>query len=558
MMAEPGRVTDQAPVGNCIPGYRWTERDVGTSAISLCLARRLPIQLKKNDHFCKVAHDFCSSAAPVFGRDGVLLGVMVVSGEIGMVHPHTLAMVINAARSVERELRVQRRNRELALHVDFMDAVVEASRLGAMILDQDKRIWKMNSRCMEILGGDDLMGRHVGVLEGFDVDLKELDRFPGACENREYYLKTPNRHYHFLYTARPVRNARQKVIGALVSINEMGSVRKLADRIAGIRARFTFDNIIGDSKTLEEAKALARRASQGDVTVLLEGETGTGKELFSQSIHNAGPRRDHPFVPINCGAVPRELIESELFGYEEGAFTGAQKGGRQGKFELADGGTILLDEIGDMPPDIQVKLLRVLQTGEIFRVGGHKPIAVNVRIIASTHVNLREAVACKTFREDLFYRLNVWHISVPALRRRERDSVLLAEFFLKRYAAKSGITPPKLSPPAGQSIWRYAWPGNVRELENTILRALHFKEGDEITPEHLGLSEQVPGRAADTESERRPAEETECRTLEEMECRFIGDALSRNNFNMAKTARELGVARGTLYRKANRYGLAPS
>jgi transcriptional regulator with PAS, ATPase and Fis domain len=280
---------------------------------------------------------------------------------------------------------------------------------------------------------------------------------------------------------------------------------------------------------------------------LLLGETGTGKELFAQSIHNQSPRRDHPLLAINCGAIPRELLESELFGYVEGSFTGARRGGRPGKFELADGGTVFLDEIGDMSADMQVKLLRVLQTGEVNRVGEHKPISVDVRIIAATNVQLRNEVDRGNFREDLFYRLNVFPIIIPPLRERSEDIIHLARYFLNRCTGvlkKPGI---KFSPETEQALVRYAWPGNVRELENVVERAANLADDETINPNLLGLPEAIVNGAR--------LKNSNFKRLAEVEKNTIMDSIETANYNLSKASSSLGISRATLYNKIKKYSL---
>lgn len=328
----------------------------------------------------------------------------------------------------------------------------------------------------------------------------------------------------------------------MLIFEEVDSIRKLA-KIAGTKAYFTFESLIGSCEEFKKAINLAKKAAQSNSTVLIRGETGTGKELFAQSIHNASQRKAHPFVPINCGAIPGELLESELFGYMDGAFTGAQKGGRAGKFELANHGTILLDEIGDMPHDMQVKLLRVLQTGEVYRIGARQPVLIDVRIIACTHVDLSKAVSEGRFREDLFYRLNVFPITIPALRHRGSEDILaLTAFFLEQ----NRVSPPALSPSAERMLIEHSWPGNVRELQNTIQRALHLNEGDVLDAKCLGLS---------VTEKSRP--EANGGSLEDMERKAIIEMLHATGGNMAETARRLCVSRATLYRKTKQFGLDP-
>ncbi len=524
---------------NCSVGFRWTERDVGTTAISLCLERRIPVQLNDKDHYCKRGHGFTSSAAPVFGEGGNLLGVLVVSGSSELTHPHTLIMIASAARAIEKQLALLHRNESMALHIGFLDSVIESAGTGFLTMDKEMRIWKTNLKARQILKNDQLDGRPAAILGGLNLEIDDVRNNSAAWVNRERWLKSNGHSIHLICSAKPVLSHEAEFLGILLSIQEFGDVRKLADNIAGTKAYFTFEDLIGQSPPFLKAVELAKRAVESDSTILLRGETGTGKEIFAQAIHNAGSRRNSAFVPINCGAIPGELLESELFGYVDGAFTGAMKGGRPGKFELAAGGTIFLDEIGDMPPNMQVKLLRVLQTGEIQRIGARRALHTNTRVIAATHIDLAGAVARKQFRQDLFYRLNVLPIAIPALRERGPEDIrALAQFFFSRGKKR----PPKVEPAAMQALIAHSWPGNVRELENTIQRALHNQEGDLLDAGHLGL-QSSPVKTS-----------VNAGTLKGMEREHILSTLEQRNHNMAATSRTLGISRASLYRKLKSYG----
>ena len=523
---------------NCAPGYRFTEKDVGTTAISLSLKKRVPIQLNDKDHFCERAHGFTSSAAPIFAEDDLLEGVLVVSGKSSLVHPHTLAMVIAAARSIEKQMRLLRKNKEMSVYTGFLDNVLESAETGLLAVDNDLCIWKTNRKAKRIFGQENLDGKPISVLNGLAFDLDDLYQNPDRWKEKECLLKTKKQTIHLIFSAEPVINKRGRPLGAVLVFEEFGNIRKIADKIAENKAYFTFDHLIGDSKAFCNAIELAKKASKTTSTVLLMGETGTGKELFAQAIHNAGPFKNKPFIPINCGAIPSELMESELFGYVDGAFSGAMKGGRPGKFELAHGGTILLDEIGDMPHRLQVKLLRVLQTGEIQRLGSSKTMKVNTRIIASTNVDLLNAIKENRFRQDLYYRLNIIRITIPPLRERgEHDIQSLAAYFLKKSNSLCKFTTDAIN-----ALTSYDWPGNVRELENTIEQALHLSDEKKIAVEHLGST--------------ITAAKTDCipfGTLREMEHQLISSILEATKFNMAETAKRLGISRATLYRKTKAY-----
>jgi transcriptional regulator with PAS, ATPase and Fis domain len=334
----------------------------------------------------------------------------------------------------------------------------------------------------------------------------------------------------------------------IIKLDEPKQIHSLVRKVGGFTAKYTFADIVGSSEALTQTIKLSKRAANSDANVLILGESGTGKELIAQSMHNNGYHSSGPFVVINCGALPKGLVESELFGYEGGAFTGANKSGQPGKFELADGGTIFLDEIGEMSLDIQASLLRVIQTKEIVRIGGKYPKQINVRIIAATNRDLYQEVQNHNFREDLYYRLNVITIKLPPLRDRRKDIVDLARFFIScgegrnfRFTLADDVLPV---------LTAYSWPGNVRELENVMERAMNLADGEYICREHL--PENILTATGDT---KRPAvsEVREQFNLDVVDHNIILDSLNKTHGNVKQAAELLGISRRTLYRKMNVY-----
>lgn len=312
--------------------------------------------------------------------------------------------------------------------------------------------------------------------------------------------------------------------------------------------RYTFSSIMGSSPAILRAKALAEKAASGKSTVLLLGESGTGKELFAHAIHAASPRHNNPFVRVNCGAIPAELLESELFGYEEGAFTGAKKGGKLGKFEAANGGTIFLDEIGDLPLAMQAKVLRVLQEKEVERVGSNQIQQLDIRVIAATHRDLEKMVASGEFRRDLYYRLNVFTINIPPLREREGDIPFLSNYLLGRIEREMGSASRVLDRRVEELFNLYSWTGNVRELQNALERASNVAEGNIIFIRDLPLYLQ------DLESgQQLKALQPLALEVAEAERSAILKALGLSAGNKAKAAEILGIHRTNLYRKMERY-----
>lgn len=309
-------------------------------------------------------------------------------------------------------------------------------------------------------------------------------------------------------------------------------------------AKYNFDCIIGESGKIKDAIKLAKRAAQSDSIVLLQGESGTGKELFAHAVHNQSLRKNRPFIPLNCGAIPETLIESEFFGYEAGAFTGAKTQGQIGKFELANDGTLFLDEISELPLESQATLLRVLQDHTINRIGGAKPIPIDVRIIAATNKNLLEEIKKGKFRLDLFYRINVINIDIPPLRERPGDIEILTQHFLSRLGNKLNHSFVKISPEVHQIFYQYRWPGNIRELINVLERALHLIDDNLILPQHL------PQQLKNLPLTDNPL------LLENVEERLINSALIETGNNISKTAEILGISRATLYRKLEKYQIS--
>ena len=317
--------------------------------------------------------------------------------------------------------------------------------------------------------------------------------------------------------------------------------------------------IVGDSAALRQVSLALQRAAGTDTTVLLDGESGTGKELFARALHALSPRADGPFVAINCAAIPEALLEAELFGYEKGAFTGA--GGRKpGKFELAHRGTLFLDEIADLPLSLQAKILRALEQRTFERLGGTLTLRVDVRMVAATNRNLRKAVAAREFREDLFFRLSVFPITIPPLRDRREDIPVLARHFVERYCKDMKKRPLAMSPAAEEALTSYRWPGNVRELQNCIERAVILADGDTLLPRHLNLPDAPPSVLADTDPWERidlsgTLADASDRVLVEVERRKIELALHQSGGDKGIASEKLGLPYKVLAAKLRKHGL---
>ncbi len=372
-------------------------------------------------------------------------------------------------------------------------------------------------------------------------------------------------HASYVVTSRPISEGDDEGRGFVMTLVELDRAQKIAQRLSATRTRYGFHDIIGASSSLQAAIAMARRAATIDANVLINGESGTGKEVIAQAIHTAGPRANEPFIGVNCAAVPRELLEAELFGYEKGAFTGARSEGNPGKFELAAGGTILLDEIGDMPLDMQAKLLRVLQERVVTRLGGRAEVSVQARVIATTHRDLAQLVDEGKFRMDLFYRLRVLAFELPPLRDRPEDIPVLAQHYLTRFAEQQRKRVRELGPRVHDELGRYDWPGNVRELANVMEAEVSLAPPDVDVLDRLAT--RLVGRFRTASNTATTGEWRAVVTsggidqpivpLAEVEKRAILTAIERCGGSVSKAAEALGVSKVTIYAKLRSWGMHP-
>ena len=440
-------------------------------------------------------------------------------------------------------------NRSLALLQSISD--------GLLAIDKKGYVEEINAVAAGILGRQITAGERILVDELVDdkPPLRSWLADGGQFNNRVITLRTVRGNAAVMANLQPVMNDEKRVAGAVLTFREMGEVGRLVNRVIGVQRTYTFDDIIGTSSVIEKAKELARIAASTGSNILIEGETGTGKEVFAQAIHNASAFNEGPFLAVNCGAIPRDLIESELFGYVEGAFTGASKKGRLGKFELASGGTIFLDEIGELPTEVQVKLLRVLQEKSIVRVGADRTIPINCRLIAATNRSLMREVEDGRFRRDLLYRVNVMKLEVPPLRERQEDISLLAERFMRTFAERNGKIVKQIAPDVLSRLLTYDWPGNVRELENALEHAIALVRDQTISRTDMpaNVIETTPlrdGQHKELGFERAKVNHHEAVLQLHLE------ALRAEAGDVSKAAERLGISRATLYRRLKEYGLA--
>ncbi len=543
-------------------GSNRSEQVLGTNGIGTPLVTKKPIQLSGLEHYYLKHKNWTCSGAPILNIDGHAEGVFCISGEREKTHKHTLGIAIAAAAAISNQMHLQHVYYQTLTIKNYLQRIIDTMDRGILIVNPDLKIRKVNDYLLKMLGvpAEYLLNQPISQFI-HNVKWKELNT---NIDNLETSIGTDTRRQKCFIGVRcisPVPPAAARP-SYMITVRDKTAVHKLVNTVIGSKAYFQFSDIIGSSAELRHAKELAQIASTNDANVLLLGPSGTGKELFAQSIHNASRRANKPFVVINCGALPRTLLESELFGYEPGAFTGAKKTGQSGKFELANGGTIFLDEIGDMPFDVQVSLLRVLQNREIVRIGATHAIPIDVRIIAATNKDLEKAMTENLFRNDLFYRLNVFSISIPSLAERRGDIIELAYYFLKKYAGHNPSL--RLSDDVCQIFLRYSWPGNIRELENTIERACLIAKGNMIGTEALPKNILRTGRAAPAALTAPSSQELnsvntcppQTATAAETERTLIINHLVLEKGNIKRTAERLGISRRTLYRKLEKYNIS--
>jgi transcriptional regulator of aroF, aroG, tyrA and aromatic amino acid transport len=433
----------------------------------------------------------------------------------------------------------------------YINAVLNATKEGIIAVDKDGIITTFNQSAEKILNikKEKALGKSISEILAPNLPILKTIKTGEIYDNKEIVLNNNNSRSHYVTSGRPILDSQGKPVGAVASLRDIESVMELVYSFTQ-PAMNTFDDILGKSESILRIKEMARTVAKGNSTVLLRGESGTGKELFARAIHMASPRRNKPFVAVNCAALPPTLLESELFGYEEGSFTGAKKGGKHGLFKYADKGTIFLDEIGELPTHLQVKLLRVLQEYKIRKVGSSEEIPVDVRVIAATNRNLEELIKTGQFREDLYYRLNVIPLVIPPLRERREDIPILAKHFIEKLSHKMNKKISGISDDAMKKLLNYNWPGNVRELSNVIERAINLCN-DRIELGHILLKE-------DLRSSSYHNFEKETRTLKDLvaktEKEAISKALSRYG-SIRKTARALGVTHATIINKIKRYNI---
>ena len=528
---------------------------------SLTTKKELIIEDPKSNKICNecyssgVCKEFAEVCCPIvydnksYGVIGLIAFTKEQADVIKFRKKDLMNFLHKMADLISSKLKAEIKTYEVELEKKKLETLLDNMDKAVVSLDVNANIEKYNLKFKEVFDiKSDIIGNFIGDVLKFI----KLNNFNSINNDKTYNFiyRGDSKEFKGIYNIKPI----------ILNDELKGYVLDFIDKVDAIKNynkmsndhRIFLDNIIGNSYAINKAKEEALMASKTSSTVLITGESGTGKELFARAIHNHSHRSGNPFIAINCAAIPDNLLESELFGYEEGAFTGAKKGGSLGKFELADKGTIFLDEIGDMSLHLQAKLLRVLQEKEVDKIGAKHNVTIDVRIIAATNKNLEDMVKKGTFREDLYYRLNVIPVVLPTLRQRKNDIHLLIEYMIREYSNKLSKNVEGIDIQAMEYLCEYSWPGNIRELQNVIEYSVNRCEGSTINLDN------IPNRIKHSHSNNELNINTteQIATLDELEKNEIIKALEKyKNYKKDKdlAAKALGISRATLYRKIDKY-----
>ncbi len=532
-------------------GTLWSEKTIGTSSAILSIMNDREIQLIGYEHYNERMHDMIGSAAPIHDEQDKIIGCINMCGHYTTGNIHTLGLMKMTASLIEARMRQQRLSR---LDAETFDLLPES----ILILDEQFQVRKATLQAASVLrmSQNTVCSLDFSRLFRKEDFLDRLRRSATPFSYPEYRLALPDgRSISCSVQVTPVLRDQQHG-STVVILRESHVMNRMANRVSGNHASYSFNDIITADASMIAQINMMKSIADTDCCVLIEGESGTGKELFAHSLHHESYRRKNPFIAVNCASLPRNLVESELFGYEKGAFTGARSEGSPGKFELADGGTIFLDEIGELPLEIQASLLRVLDNHKIVRIGGRTEKKLDVRVIAATNRSLYQEVQNGNFRSDLYFRINVLKFDIPPLRTRGKDIALLSETFLTQINEKGDARKKTLSQSFLDAAFRYSWPGNVRELQNTIVRAYYACQGTELTEKDLPV--HIRDAVFASSSPAPDVQESFSSfpgILAAAERQIIADALQTCGGNVEQAGAMLGMSKATVYRRMKKYGI---
>ena len=527
-----------------LKGTVWTNEAVGSNAIGIALEEDAPVHVVGAEHYCVSHHTWTCSATTIHNVKGEIIGVLNMSGESHKLHSHTLGIVVAATYSIENELALSHSYRS-------MSASLDSTEDGILVTDENLNLQWMNGGAQKVLQIN--MDEFNAI--GFKQIFKKMD-IDGEIWNLDEIT-----HYYTDVTAhigsRKIQCSanlskileNDKIQGYSIGIREIKHLHSAVNRVSGNVATYTFDDIITQNPQMRMIIKTAEKMARFKKCILIEGESGTGKEMFAHAIHKASAFSQGPFIVVNCACLPRDLVESELFGYVKGAFTGALNEGKPGKFELAEGGSIFLDEIGELPLEVQAKLLRVVETHTVSRIGSQSERNLNIRIIAATNRNLEQEVKNKSFREDLYFRLNVIYLHIPPLRVRGDDIVWAASHFLDRLNREYPEHHKTCSPEFLEGLKAHPWPGNVRELQNFIERTFYLCTDPVVSTAYLPIT---PPKYPD---ERKVLSINVSPTLDDLVKANLEKILKETHGSVDASAELMGLSRASLYRKIKKYNI---
>lgn len=522
-----------------VPGAMWSNLEVGTNAISVALDYDIPIQMVGPEHYCTSHHTWTCSAAPIHGPNGEIVGCINLSGDRRDVNQHTLALIKEAASNIESRISSTYNSR-------MLHAMLDSSMDAMLLLDENAEPFWMNSAAETLLDTDLTGLRRIGLRSIIPHINWEIGGWQEGVrlQSDNVALLVNGESKYCSIVVSPLSEYGFRTLG--VTLRTQTHLINAVNKISGNKAVYTFHDYYTRDESMKKKLALAATFARYEGNILIQGESGTGKELLAQAIHNAGKNASGPFVVVNCASIPRERFEMELFGYEADAFPGSASEGKPGRFELAENGTLFLDEVSAMPLEMQIKLLRAVETHCVQRIGSTQEMNLNIRIISSTSADLNRLAETGSFRKDMYYRLSTLKLEIPPLRERPSDIEECAIRFLQTLNENSFSPSKSMSPEFLNGLRAYDWPGNVRQLQNSIARAYYMSTSPVLTAEDLAVSLEQPVKAPSLPVTRNDSGEG-----------AIVAALTICGGDVQAAADRLGLSRATLYRRLKQYGINP-